>query len=253
MLTSFKLMLEKVDRCEFSCQILPELEQISDFTHGFTDRQPGITRLDDLEDRNFQLLRSLGIGLSRIGMLEQVHSDRVLVIAEPSQWRHWPQTLGRGDGVIALIPGVIPVIRTADCIPVIAVVPQIRAVALFHAGWRGLRSRIVSGGLRLLMEAAGVGPDQITVAIGPCIRGCCYEVGPDVLQAFEDSGFDSDAITDGRRLDLPEVARIQAEQVGVSAWIDPGVCCACRNDLFYSYRKERTSLRIWTFAGFMPG
>ena len=245
-------MLEKADRCEFSYHMLPELEQISDFTHGFTDRQPGITRLDDLEDWNFQLLRSLGIGPSRVGLLEQVHSERVLVVTEPSQWRHWPQMLGRADGVITLVQGVVPVIRTADCIPVIAVVPKVRAVALFHAGWRGLRSRIVSGGLRLFMEAAGVAADQITVAIGPCIRGCCYEVGQEVFQAFEDSGFDSEAITDGRRLDLPEVARLQAEQAGVRAWIDPGICCACRNDLFYSYRKEQTSLRTWTFAGFMP-
>jgi YfiH family protein len=246
-------MLENEDGCHFFYHNLPELNQIPDFIHGFLTRQPDVVNLDELEKRNSQLLTSLGVDSSRIALLKQVHSNRVMVVSRSDQWRAWPERLGEADGVVVLVPGHIPVLRTADCVPVIALAPNQRAVGLFHAGWRGLRSRIVSRGLMALMEAAGAARDEVRVGIGPCIRSCCYEVGSEVLDAFEGEGYARNDISNGRHLDLAAVARMQVAEVGIRSWIDPGICCACRNERFYSYRKEATPLRTWTFAGFAPG
>ena len=85
----------------------------------------------------------------------------------------------------------------ADCLPI--AVATASGVAMLHGGWRGLAAGIVERG------AAGMSGGA--AAIGPGIGPCCFEVGPEVLEAFADLG---PGIAEGRMLDLPEVARATA-------------------------------------------
>ena len=83
------------------------------------------------------------------------------------------------------------------------------------------------------------------MAIGPCIRQCCYEVGEETLDGF--SGFYHSVDRGKAYLDL--VGKVGAELVGSGVApnriYDCEICTACRNDSFYSYRRERgTSERI---------
>ncbi len=82
-------------------------------------------------------------------------------------------------------PGLLLAIQTADCIPVLVADRRRRAVAAFHAGWRGTVKRIVETGVGRMRLAFGSRPEDLVAAIGPGIGACCYAVGEEVLSEFE--------------------------------------------------------------------
>src|SRR5437879_10812267 len=82
-------------------------------------------------------------------------------------------------------PGILLAILTADCLPIILADTKRHAVGVFHAGWRGTAKRIVEKGVGEMRKHFGSRPSDLKAAIGPGIRGCCYQVGPEVRNAFE--------------------------------------------------------------------
>jgi polyphenol oxidase len=126
------------------------------------------------------------------------------------------------DGHVTSAHGVAPFVLTADCLPVALAAPG--RVAILHCGWRGLAAGILNRAAELFARA----PEA---AIGPGIGPCCYEVGQEVLDAFGISG--------SRMLDLKAIARRQLEAAGVERIEDVGLCTSCREDLFFSHRRDR--------------
>ncbi len=53
-----------------------------------------------------------------------------------------------------------------------------------HAGWRGTVAAIVRNTMEKMHADFGSNPADIRAALGPCIRQCCYEVGPEVAAQF---------------------------------------------------------------------
>lgn len=82
-------------------------------------------------------------------------------------------------------PGLLLGIQTADCIPVLVADRKRRAVAAFHAGWRGTVQRIVETGIGRMRLEFGSQPEDLIAAIGPGIGPCCYAVGEEVLSGFD--------------------------------------------------------------------
>ena len=129
------------------------------------------------------------------------------------------------DGQVVTRPGVGAVVLTADCLPVALVAPQ--AVAMLHAGWRGLAAGVLEEGVRALRA---LGAQDLAAAIGPGIGPCCYEVGDDVRAAFG---------TTGRTLDLKAIARDAAGRRGRRSDVqDVAMCTSCHPDLFFSHRRD---------------
>jgi purine-nucleoside/S-methyl-5'-thioadenosine phosphorylase / adenosine deaminase len=143
------------------------------------------------------------------------------------------------DGQATRLPGVAPMVMTADCLP-IAVAGRggsngDRAVAMLHGGWRGLAGGIVAAGVRSLRDLGVDGP--IEAAIGPGAGGCCYEVGEEVHAEFADLG---PQVRRGRNLDLKAIAREKLVAAGVAAVHDVGLCTICSDrSLFFSHRRDR--------------
>jgi copper oxidase (laccase) domain-containing protein len=91
----------------------------------------------------------------------------------------------------------------------------------------------------------GTKPQDVRVAIGPAAGACCYEVGTDVIDAFKSSFPSQDLFTEMRAdhacIDLLKANKAQL----ISAGVDPErislapLCTMCRNDLFFSYRREK--------------
>ena len=90
-----------------------------------------------------------------------------------------------GDGLVTDMPGLVVAIQTADCLPIVLVDPKRRAVGVFHAGWRGTVKRIVEKGVGEMRKHFGSNPRNLLAAIGPGVRGCCYDVGQEVRITFE--------------------------------------------------------------------
>lgn len=201
---------------------------------------------------------------SRLVTLRQIHSDLIHCVSET------PKAPLTGDGLITNVPGILLGILTADCVPVILVDVKRLAVGVFHAGWRGTVKRIVEKGVGEMHRWFGTQPRDIRAAIGPGIGGCCYEVGPEVRDAFE-SQFDyADALfreTKDRDeihekypllfltarapghselpkkifLDVPEANRRQLLAAGVPAKniTNVGLCTSCHPELFFSHRRDK--------------
>jgi polyphenol oxidase len=170
-------------------------------------------RLSDLVDRRLSLCR-------------QVHGTTIRR-AEPEPGAALPHA----DGQVSSDPDVAPLVLVADCLPIIVATPG--AVAVLHAGWRGLAGGIVANGVAAL-RAEQAGP--MAAAIGPGAGGCCYEVGEEVHAAFAGLGTD---VRHGRNLDLKAVARRELERAGVSEIHDLGLCTLCGDPaLFFSHRRD---------------
>ncbi|HEY4379694.1 MAG TPA: peptidoglycan editing factor PgeF [Acidobacteriaceae bacterium] len=91
----------------------------------------------------------------------------------------------RGDGMMTDVPGVLLGVQVADCVPVLVADVKRKAVAAFHAGWRGTLRRIVERGIGTMRLRYGSRPEDLIAAIGPSIGACCYSVGEEVRFEFE--------------------------------------------------------------------
>jgi YfiH family protein len=191
----------------------------------------------------------LDIDSNRLLTLQQIHSARTVVV-DHAMFAETGSVLGPADGIILTKTGLFAAVRTADCLPVVAVSLKTRQLLLVHMGWRGAKERILEKSLREFLCLTGAEPTDIVIALGPCIRRCCYEVGADVREAFKQAEFSSEQIFHGRHLDLVDTAFLQLSEYRVQDVLDSGLCTACRTDLFYSYRREATDSRMWTLAGF---
>ena len=232
-----------------------ELDQIPHFICVVSSRQTDSDLRSPVESANLERRRKLSklLDLEPAGLLtlRQVHSDRIVDVEEPCSEPNGRE-LGPADGILSCSPGVYAAVRTADCLPVVVVSPQACGFALVHMGWRGARARILEKGVRRFLERTGFRPEDVVAAFGPSIRRCCYEVGDEVREEFRAAGFKPTEVFVGRHLDLAAAARAQLRAAGVDEVIDSEMCTFCRNDLFYSYRRDGTEARLWTVAGFRP-
>jgi hypothetical protein len=139
----------------------------------------------------------------------------------------------RADGQITHEPGLALTALTADCLPI--AVAGDGAVAMLHAGWRGLRDGVIAAGVAAVRERGADG--ALRAAIGPGAGPCCYEVGDEVLAAFADEP----AATRGEsKLDLKAIARAQLERAGVIEVHDIALCTICSDPaLLFSHRRDR--------------
>ncbi len=129
------------------------------------------------------------------------------------------------DGHVIAEPGPVGLVFVADCLPVALAGPG--GAAILHCGWRGLASGIVASGVEAVRATHA--------AIGPGIGLCCYEVGEEVLDAFDGLG---DGVARDGMLDLPEVARRLLREAGVEQIESAGFCTRCEPELFFSHRRE---------------
>ncbi|HEX5706366.1 MAG TPA: peptidoglycan editing factor PgeF, partial [Pyrinomonadaceae bacterium] len=177
----------------------------------------------------------------------QVHGVDVRVVGDAADARSREESEQTYcDALATRSPGVLVGVKTADCVPVLLGDAVTGACAAVHAGWRGTLARIVARTLVRMEEEFGTRARDVCAAIGPAARGCCYEVGPEVVEAFTsefERGREWFAPTsDGRALaDLHRANRAQLEEAGVaprSIHVAP-LCTICRPDLFFSYRRDR--------------
>jgi polyphenol oxidase len=136
------------------------------------------------------------------------------------------EDLPRVDGHLTSRTGLGLLVLVADCFPVALAAPG--RVAMLHCGWRGLAGGIVSRALERFEEPPAA-------AVGPGIGPCCYEVGLEVLAAFEHV----EGAARGGMLDLRAVIEHELRAGGVERIEHLDHCTACRPDLYFSHRRDR--------------
>jgi len=196
---------------------------------------------------------TLGLAGHVITTMKQVHGDTLLDVADRRV-----KTAGEADAMATATPGVFLAVQTADCVPVLLVDAGRRVCAAVHAGWRGALAGVAGKTVAHLGARYGCAPGDLRAALGPAIGRCCFEVGPEVIAAFEKKmggAFDAYADRQGAkgRVDLRGLVRGQLAEAGLAAsnLETVGGCTFCSEPDFYSYRRDGgTEGRQLTFVGF---
>jgi len=177
----------------------------------------------DAVHRNRTIVASaIGVSLDAVVQGRQVHGVRVERRAAADG------ALEEADGQATATRGLAALVLTADCLPV-ALIGE-RAVAMLHAGWRGLAQGVLEEGVQAVRALGGDG--ELQAAIGPGAGGCCYEVGPEVHSAF---GHPARKAT----IDLKAIAAQRLRAAGVEEIHDVALCTMCADpDLFFSHRRD---------------
>jgi purine-nucleoside/S-methyl-5'-thioadenosine phosphorylase / adenosine deaminase len=168
----------------------------------------------------------VGADLEKLALNYQVHSTDVLRAIPGMRGEH-------ADGLWTDEPGLPILAMSADCLPIAVarVMTDERAVAVLHAGWRGLLAGILDAGAQVI--AGGT----LAAMIGPGIGPCCYEVGEEVAGPFRQR-YGEDVVRDGR-LDLWTSAARALRAAGVSHVERLDRCTACEPETFFSHRRDR--------------
>jgi hypothetical protein len=186
-------------------------------------------RPEAVAENRRRLLAALDLAPDRLATAGQVHGATVSEAKGPGHY-------GGCDVLLSRTPGLALAVTSADCMSILLVAPG--AVAAAHSGWRGTESGAPRAALRALLSACDTSPEHVQAHIGPCIRACCYSVGPEVASRFPASAVSR---VDGAwHLDLPAAARLQlrAEGVPEAAIADTGVCTACEPASCFSHRRD---------------
>jgi polyphenol oxidase len=156
----------------------------------------------------------------------QVHGTEVARVARMTSDLPDNDGLLEADGQATAVRELALMVLAADCMPVALGCEG--AVAVLHAGWRGLAEGVLEEGLAALSDLGGRGP--IGAVLGPCAGVCCYEVGPEVHLALGRPG-------PRGPVDLRAVARDRLAQGGVAELSEMGGCTIC-DERYFSHRRE---------------
>jgi YfiH family protein len=159
----------------------------------------------------------------------QVHGSVVALVDAMPGREAQPAELAHADGQATALRSLGAIVLAADCLPVAIGRPG--AVAMLHAGWRGLAAGVLAAGVRALGELPGEGDGELLAVLGPCAGPCCYEVGPEVHAAL------ATGVSARSTLDIRAIAREQLRAAGVSQVTELGGCTICE-ERFFSYRRE---------------
>jgi polyphenol oxidase len=236
------------------------------FKNGFSTRSGGVSPLpaNALDLGNFRkdereyvmenrrrFLETLSADGWPIITAKQVHSASVRCVLDARDAENARREQPVCDALMSDIERVLLAVQTADCLPIILADERTGAFAAVHAGWRGTLAGIVARTVEEMQMSYDTRAGDLRAACGPAIASCCFEVGPEVLAQFREKYRYADELISQRQengkahLDLSYANRRQLTDCGVQvdSIYDCGLCTVCRNDLFFSYRRENGSER----------
>lgn len=211
-----------------------------------------------------ELAAATGVAPGAVNRLRQVHGATVVRVYEQEGAAGQPP-LPEGDVLVSETPGAVLAVQGADCVPLLLADTRRGIVAAAHSGWRGMVLDVAGRTVAAMREQFGTHPEDVLAAVGPAVGGCCYEVGPEVRQAFVVAGQQAGAIdrwfTPAARADagnprmpgVPSLARpghffldgwrvvreqLEAAGVPPSQVHVAGLCTASHPAVFCSYRRD---------------
>jgi YfiH family protein len=169
------------------------------------------------------------LALPPVVRMRQVHGAEVAVVDGATSD---PPT---ADALVTTRPGVVLMVRVADCVPVLLADAAQGVVAAAHAGRPGLVAGIVPAAVAAMRD---LGARDIRAWVGPHVCGRCYEVPAEmqadvvavVPQARATTSWDTPSV------DIGAGVRAQLESEDVR-FTDVGGCTMEDDDL-YSYRRQ---------------
>ncbi|WP_168120699.1 peptidoglycan editing factor PgeF [Paenibacillus sp. HB172176] len=248
----------------------PWMEQHNELDAGFSSRLGGVSeeqwqslnlglhvrdRDDSVITNRKRLTEALRWPFEAWTCAEQVHGSEVFQVTAAERGKGRSALVDGIAGCDALMTNVSGVLLTslyADCVPLYFYAPDVKAVALAHAGWRGTVGEIADRTIAAMGEAYGAKPEVMQAAIGPSIGPCCYEVDGAVIREVErllnELQLPGDKQETCMKLEAGGKARLNLKEINRQIMIKAGIlpihielskwCTGCRTDLFFSHRME---------------
>lgn len=225
----------------------------ADFVHGFPSRHGGVSAgkraslnlgyrwgdaPENVAENRRRVASAAGFDLARLQVTQHVHGTRVWIVGDPT-----PEP-AEFDALVTNRPGDTLGAFAADCIPILFADPVARVVAAAHAGWRGTVAGVAPHTTRTMALRFGSRPADLRVALGPSIGPCCFEVGPEVVKAFEEALPGTPALVvpgpQKPHIDLRRATRVQLEREGVlpEHIDDRPPCTRCQPERYFSFRRD---------------
>ncbi len=202
---------------------------------------------DDFENviKNHDICaRALGYTSHDVCRTYQEHTANVVVVtsAHKGTGLHRPPFDHGVDGLVTAERTVVLSVRGADCAMLLAADALHGVIGALHSGWRGTLQNAAKN-LIAAMTSLGAETPSIYVALGPSIKGCCYEVGSELYEQFSSAGYHMGFVPEQGKegkymLDLTEIIKKQLTDEGVfSDHIDVLPVCTCCNSDYFSHRR----------------
>lgn len=204
-----------------------------------------------------KLLRSCE-GLKSIQWLTQLHGKNIvdLPVVESGNVATQSRIISvpEADASYTTAKSTACAVLTADCLPLLFCDDSGLEVAAVHAGWRGL----AAGLLEQTVGRFSAVEKHLMVWIGPAISQPNFEVGFEVKEAFMDCStersrgriqacFKKNAARPNHYFaDLPQIARVRLDQIGIKKVYGGNVCNYARSQQFFSYRRDKVTGRMAT-------
>jgi len=233
------------------------IEEIG-FKNGFSTRLGGVSPLpvnslslgnfsqderENVVENRRRFLAALAASDWQMVTAKQIHSADVHSIRNAEDARSAPEAC---DALTSQIKLTLLAVQTADCMPILIADERTGAFAAVHAGWRGTLANIVARTIERMQLRYDSRPQDLRAALGPAIGPCCFEVGSEVLSQFQEKyQYAADLIS--KRQETGK-AHLNLNLANTRQLLDCGLrpeniddcqlCTVCRNDLFFSYRRE---------------
>lgn len=183
--------------------------------------------------------KSIGISMNQIhgGNVQVVENSRLLVIEET-------------DAIITNKRNLALTVLVADCVPVLVFDTEKNAIAVIHAGSKGLVFHVIENTISAMKTAFDSNPKDLIVGIGPSICNNCYEVNESFadqyISAFPEC---TDCVTVKNKkytINLPKLTTQLLQKQGIlrNNIELADYCTRCDDALFYSYRHGNRTERI---------
>jgi polyphenol oxidase len=216
-----------------------KLENFTNIKYGFSDRSSGNlsfkrSKTGTLSNRK-KFFRNLNIDIKKLVSMEMLHGTQITKVSKLDGGRgakSQDNVISDSDGLYTFEQDVVLFGTYADCLPIYLYEPNSQIVALLHAGWRGVASKIIIS-LAQTLRHEGIKTKDCIIVVGPHIQQCCFEVGEEVLEQFQQK------YTLNNRINLKECLLSQLiEEKFKKENIEISEVCTLHNNRFYSHRRE---------------
>jgi len=186
-------------------------------------------------------------GVKKWQWLDQVHG--VTVVEAPTG------SIAVADASFTEENNVVCAVLTADCLPILLCDDQGKQVAAIHAGWRSLCGGVIEN----TVKQFSCHPHNVMVWLGPAIGPHAFEVGKDVVEAFQHQVCGEQSIRafvakghDKYWADIYALANIRLAALGINQVFGGGLCTVNDDERFYSYRRDGITGRMASFIYKLP-
>lgn len=191
-----------------------------------------------VKENRTRAMKELGRNGEDLLTLYQVHSADVVTVTKPWSLEERP----KADAMVTDRPGIVLGVLAADCTPVLFADTEKPIIGAAHAGWKGALCGVTDATIAA-MQSLGSRRASIIAAIGPCISGASYEVGPEFKQRFVEADTKNTAYfrpserAEHHYFDLPAYLKQRLTASGIETVETLGKCTYIEADDYFSYRR----------------